>query len=311
MIVYGPVPSWRLGNSLGVDLIEARKGFSKSCTFDCIYCQLGHKGIRKVKPKKMPILRSDIVVLTKRVRETKPDYITFSGQGEPTLNLSLGDAAQKIRKITDVPIAVLTYSSLINLRKVRENLNACDLVIAKIDAGTQSLFKKINRPCKGITITKIIQGLTKIKTKMAVQTLLFSCGRLTNADDKAIKGLIKVYKKINAAKPIRIFLGTAYRPAGSDKVKGVSKDKLKKIALQIRKETGITVVHYEQHDPKSVSRKLGPEELKDNLLELLKRRPCTEKEISTRFSDKDIKGLLSRSVEQKRLKIKDNFYVLR
>ena len=113
MKIYGPVPSWRLGNSLGIDLIEVPRGYSKICSFDCVYCQLGHKGVKTNKHKKIPINEKDFELLNKKIQETKPDYITFSGDGEPTLNLNLGYVAKKIKKMTEIPLAVLTNASFI------------------------------------------------------------------------------------------------------------------------------------------------------------------------------------------------------
>jgi wyosine [tRNA(Phe)-imidazoG37] synthetase (radical SAM superfamily) len=320
MKIYGPVPSWRLGNSLGVDLVEAPKNQNKICSFDCIYCQLGYNEQKTNKPKKIAIEESEFRNLKKRIDETEPDYITFSGQGEPTLNLNLGYAAKRMKKISDIPIAVLTNASLLNNTAIRKELDCCDLVIAKIDAPNQELFEKINRPYEDqpyekILLKSIIDGIKQLKTKVAIQTLLFSYNGLTNADKKSINGLIKIYNQINKVKPIGIFLGTAYRPSGLKGVRAIDKKGLKEIALHISKETGIKAVYYKEVKQKKISRQLQPDELRKEIIKLLKRRPCTLEDISTRFSNTKFSNildtLLTKGMIEKIIKNGKKFYFWR
>jgi len=298
MRIYGPVPSWRLGNSLGVDLVEAPKGYGKICSFDCLYCQLGHNGMQTHQAIQIPVLEADFELLRKKIIETKPDYITFSGQGEPTLNLNLGFVAKRIKQMTNIPISVLTNASLIGNSKVRTGLDYCDLVIAKLDAPTQDLFEKINQPYEdhpfgGILLKNIIQGIKLIKAKVAIQTLLFSYDRLTNADDKTIGKLIGVYRDINNSKPINIFLGTAYRPSDKQGIKPISEERLKEIALKINEETSIEVIYYKESQPRTISRQITPSKLESEIIELLRRRPCTKEDLSTRFGGVDVSGVLA------------------
>ncbi len=308
MKIYGPVPSWRLGNSLGVDLVEAPKGYNKICSYDCVYCQLGHTGFKTKVLKPVPIKHKDFLILKKRIEETKPDYITFSGEGEPTLNLNFGYAARCIKQLTNIPLAVLTNASFVHDKRIRQGLNICDLVIAKIDAPNQELFEKINNPYKGILLADIIKGIKLLKTRVAIQTLLFSYDKLTNADNKTIKGLIEVYRDINNTNPINIFLGTAYRPSDKKELNAISENRLKQIALKINQETGIKVNYYKEKQPKTVSRDISPESLEKELFDLLKRRPCTKEDISTRFGRLNVSGILSSLIKKGVLeeKIKGN-----
>ncbi len=292
MKIYGPVPSWRLGNSLGVDLVEAPQDYSKICSYDCLYCQLGHSGFKTDTPKLIEIGEDDFETLRKKIEETKPDYITFSGEGEPTLNLNLGYVARRIKQMTDIPLAVLTNASLVNDSEVRKGLDYCDLVIAKIDAPKQELFEKVNRPYEGISLADIIEGIKLLNSNVAIQTLLFSYKGLSNADDETIKEMISLYRDINAVKPITIFLGTAYRPTDNKELSSISESRLEEIALTISKETGIEVVYYQGAEPKTISRHLNPDELELELLDLLKRRPCTKEDICTRFGNQDISSIL-------------------
>lgn len=244
MKIYGPILSWRLGKSLGVDLVNVPEGYGKICSLDCVYCYLGENGYKTNKLQKMPVNEKEFELLERRIEETKPDYITFSGRGEPILNLNLGYVAERIKQMTDIPIAVLTSASFVNDEQVREGLNKCDLIIPKIDAPNQELFEKINRPYDGISLSEIIEGIKLLKTNVAIQTLFFSYKGLTNADNKTVKELIEVYKDINKAKPIGVFLCTAYRESGIEGLNVISEERLEEIASQIVGEIGDIVVKY-------------------------------------------------------------------
>jgi len=160
--VYGPVSSWRLGKSLGVDLICSPK---KICSFDCIYCQLD-------KTEKTTSKR-DIFVSIDKVKEevknaiaqTIPDVITFSGTGEPTLANNMHEAIETIRKLTNIPLAILTNSSLLNDKNIQKTLHNLDIIVAKLDASNQELFQKISHPVEGITFEKTINGIKAMKEK--------------------------------------------------------------------------------------------------------------------------------------------------
>ena len=154
--VYGPVPSWRLGRSLGVDPVCAER---KTCSFDCIYCQLGKTKVMTSERKefvKTDRILSDLKEILPRV---EADIITFSGTAEPTLAKNLGEIADGIRPLTDLPLAILTNSSLMGRRDVIEDLLKFDVVVAKLDAPNSELFEKINRPAPGITFDSVVKGI--------------------------------------------------------------------------------------------------------------------------------------------------------
>ena len=141
-IIYGPVSSWRLGKSLGIDLLNTRR---KVCSFNCIYCQLGETGQFIIEPREfinLEQLTSEIELLS----SIKADYATFSGMGEPTLASNLGEAIELARSILDLPIAVLTNSSLMFQEDVRQQLAHADTVVAKLDVPNEELFAVVNRP---------------------------------------------------------------------------------------------------------------------------------------------------------------------
>ena len=130
-IVYGPIASWRLGKSLGVDL-TCHKG--KICSFDCIYCQL--KKTEKITAQRGTFISMDQLKkeLTSALEKTKPDVITFSGMGEPTLANNMDEVIQLVRELSDFPIAILTNSSLFYDKEVQNNLKQLDIIVAKQDA---------------------------------------------------------------------------------------------------------------------------------------------------------------------------------
>ncbi|MCK4584220.1 radical SAM protein, partial [candidate division WOR-3 bacterium] len=130
--IYGPVPSRRLGFSLGVDLVPY-----KVCTYDCIYCQLG-KTTNKTIQRKEYIESREVLLQIKKAISTqqKIDYITFSGSGEPTLNTNIGSLIREIKKITDIPVVVITNGSLLYKESIRKALLPADLVVPSLDAAT-------------------------------------------------------------------------------------------------------------------------------------------------------------------------------
>jgi wyosine [tRNA(Phe)-imidazoG37] synthetase (radical SAM superfamily) len=170
-IVYGPIPSWRLGRSLGIDLLPGR---GKACCFGCVYCQLGVT-------TKPTVERAEFVNLDDLARElaavkgVPADHVTFSGTGEPTLAANLGRAMDVARQELGLPVAVLTNSALISREDVREELAKADVVVAKLDAPDERLFRLINRPLGPITLEEILEGLRRFRSgyrgKLALQMM--------------------------------------------------------------------------------------------------------------------------------------------
>jgi len=154
-IIYGPVPSWRLGRSLGIDLLSTR---DKTCSFDCIYCQLG-KTVHPLTERKQFVSLDRLALELERVREIPADYATFSGIGEPTLASNLGKAIELAKSVLRLPVAVLTNSSLMTRKDVRRELGLADVVVAKLDAPDEGLFRQINRPTGQGTLGEIIRGI--------------------------------------------------------------------------------------------------------------------------------------------------------
>ena len=257
-------------------------------------------------PASMELPSKDFDILEKKIIETKPDYVTFSGQGEPTLNLNLGYAAQRIKEMCNVPVAVLTNACFAARKDVRTGLDNCDAVIAKIDAPTQELFEKINRPARGIKLADIVDGIKLINTKVCIQTLFFSCGSVTNADDETVSALLDVYRDINKSKPIEVLLGTVTRPSDDENLRPVDLHLLSEIADRISKECGIKARYFSENEKKqkNIRRKISHDQLGVEITELLLRRPCTRDEIISRFDESDAAIVLDRLVDKRVLGLK-------
>jgi wyosine [tRNA(Phe)-imidazoG37] synthetase (radical SAM superfamily) len=176
-VVYGPVASWRLGRSLGVDMVSV---IEKTCSFDCEYCQLGPT-------RQQTAERREFVPIAQLVREIEAlprveiDYVTFSGTAEPTLAANLGDAIEAAKARLSAPIAVLTNSSLLTDAGVRRDLAGADRVVAKLDAATEEMLRRVNRPVRGITLDGILEGLHLFRSEyrgfFALQIMFYEANR--------------------------------------------------------------------------------------------------------------------------------------
>ncbi|MEW6215201.1 MAG: radical SAM protein, partial [Nitrospirota bacterium] len=157
--VYGPVPSRRLGFSLGVDIVPY-----KTCTLDCIYCQLG-RTIQKVVERRSFAPKGAVVEeIKKSISATQNvDFITFSGSGEPTLNSDIGNLIHEVKKMTSIPVAVLTNGTLLFREDVQKDLLEADTVLPSLDAVSQGIFRSINRPHDSLKIETIIDGLKRLR----------------------------------------------------------------------------------------------------------------------------------------------------
>ncbi|WP_457571344.1 radical SAM protein [Desulfovulcanus sp.] len=172
--IFGPVLSSRLGRSLGVDLLG-----KKICNFDCLYCEVGKTEVHTLK-RAVYVPKEEIFEELKEwlgLGLPEPDFITLGGQGEPCLNLELGEIIQGIKRITPkIPVAVLTNGSLLSDDQVRKEINMADVVLPSLDTVIETEFKKLNRPCSGLSLKKIIAGLLawrkEFKGKVFLEILL-------------------------------------------------------------------------------------------------------------------------------------------
>lgn len=225
----------------------------KVCTFDCIYCQLG-RTVRHIIKRQTFVPIPDIIQEIEHLPDLKIDYITFSGTGEPTLAANLGDAIEKIKARFNKPIAVLTNSSLMHDPQVRKELGSADLVVAKLDAPNEKLFKLINQPTNGITLHLVVEGLKRFDReypgKLALQ-MMFVPQNKEYAAEMAV-----LAKEID---PVEVQLNTPLRPCPIQPLSPEELSKIKKLFKPLKV--------YSVYDVKR------PEVNVMDLKETLKRRP--------------------------------------
>lgn len=250
-IIYGPVSSWRLGKSLGIDLLNTRK---KVCSFNCIYCQLGETGQFIIEPREfinLEQLTSEIELLS----PIKADCATFSGMGEPTLASNLGEAIELARSILDLPIAVLTNSSLMFREDVRQKLAHADTVVAKLDAPNEELFAVVNKPAPGLHFDRIRDGIRlfrdRYRGKLALQVMFIEANKDYASEIAALARQIS---------PDEVQIDTPLRPS---KVKPLPRENIASIREKFSNLSNVITVY---EAPK-------PEVLPLDLAETLRRRP--------------------------------------
>ncbi len=203
-IVYGPVPSWRLERSLGIDLLSGR---GKTCSFDCIYCQLGRLTSPCTERRAfVPLERLRLEL--QALNPVEIDYATFSGTGEPTLAANLGEAILLARRYLGRPVAVLTNASLMVQEDVRCELAEADLVVAKVDAPDEALFRRINRPQMKTLLVEILEGISHFRrmadSRLALQMMFTEPNRTRAAEMAAIA---------RSLEPDEVQLNTPLRPS--------------------------------------------------------------------------------------------------
>jgi wyosine [tRNA(Phe)-imidazoG37] synthetase (radical SAM superfamily) len=264
--VFGPVPSRRLGRSLGVDLVPF-----KTCSYDCVYCQLGRTKCKTIGRREWGAT-DEIVAAVRDRLSTRPDYITLSGSGEPTLNLHVGDVIDNIKKITNVPVAVLTNGSLFWLPEVRRELSAADLVIPSLDAGDEAAFQRVNRPHEDISLERLLEGLIAFREQYRgaywLEVFLLS-GSVENQAE-----LARLAKWVERIRPDRVQLNTTARPPAELWASAVSADVLNSLAQMFRPRA--EVIAELPHATKRSDCDVDSEAVN----QLLRRRPCTFEDLA-------------------------------
>ena len=266
---FGPVPSRRLGFSLGVDLVPF-----KTCTVDCIYCQLGKTTCKTVERKEYAA-SGEILADLKRVLASsrRIDYITLSGSGEPTLNAKTGEIIRGIKEMTGIPVAVLTNGTLFANRVVREELASADLVVPSLDAATQRVFEEINRPHPSLRVESVIEGMVEFREMYEGEIWLeIMLVEGVNDSQEELEALRKAAQKI---KPDKIQLNTPVRPPQEEFVKVLSGERL----IEIKEVFGDNceiIAEFERKEQKAYL-----EDVENEILTLISRRPVTSEDISS------------------------------
>jgi len=273
--IFGPVLSRRLGMSLGVDLVPF-----KICSYDCIYCQLGQTTNKTICRKEYishnTVLREIEEYLS--VKYLAPDYITLSGSGEPTLNNTIGKIIRKTKQITEIPVAVLTNASLFSQSEVQKDLMAADVILPSLDSASKQVFTTLNRPYKSLTISGVINGLTSFRQsflgEMWLEVLL--CRGVN--DDK--EELQKIGEAIHRIKPHKVHLNTVDRPSRSGLAYPLSLEQLEEAQKILGGNAEII------GDSEKALLFNNCQTVEQKVFDLLRRRPCTVKEITDSLAAK-------------------------
>nr|MBN1229190.1 radical SAM protein [Anaerolineae bacterium] len=194
--VFGPVPSRRLGQSLGIDTIPL-----KTCNWNCVYCQLGRtqpliNERREYIPRKTILAQVRDALAAHRPGDI--DWVTFVGSGEPTLHSGIGWLIQEVKAAGSLPVAVITNGSLLYLAEVRDALAAADAVMPSLDAGTVELYRRINRPHPEATFERLVDGLIAFRHqyggKLWIEVMLV---RGLNDTEPALQDIAAVLRRVN------------------------------------------------------------------------------------------------------------------
>ncbi len=266
--IFGPVPSRRLGFSLGVDTIPF-----KTCSLNCIYCQLG-RTINKTIQRKEYIAADDILREIEEVlREGKRiDYITFSGSGEPTLNSEIRRMISRIKELTSIPLAILTNGTLLYRPRIREDLMEADLVIPSLDTVTQEIFEMVNRPHPSLKIEKVITGIDSFSQEFNGKVWLeIMVVKGINDSLEEIEKAAQVIKQMNLEK---IQLNTVVRPPAEEFARPLTREDLNNIKTVLGKKCEI-IAEFKRATQKAYKR-----DVEKRILSMVKRRPVTLVDIS-------------------------------
>jgi len=262
--LYGPVPSRRLGRSLGVDIVP-----HKVCSYDCIYCQLGRT--TKLTSTPGPLVSAKNVI--REIEEwlgkgETADYITFAGSGEPTLNAELGEMVRATKKLTDIPLAVITNGSLLSEPEIREAVSMVDVLVPSLDAGTEGTFRGINRPAPGVSFFEMSEGLVQTAQESGgsiwLETMLVEG---VNDSEAELHAMREIVRRIC---PDRLQINTVERPSRSGDARRVSTETLDRARGILGRSAEVIV------DSMAALGDSGQwQQIEDELMRMLSRRPCT------------------------------------
>lgn len=265
--IYGPVPSRRLGRSLGVDIVPA-----KICTLDCVYCQVGRTTQKSTTREDFTDIEAVLAELkAKLAAGVTADYITIGGSGEPTLNSRLGELIDRIRALTAIPVALLTNGTLFDRADVRAEAAKADVVIPSLDAGDEAAFEAINRPAPDISIEKLVSGLSRFRDEfkgLIWLEIFFIEGMNTRPEQIA-----RLKEQVARIRPDKIQLNSAVRPAAEEGIDPIDEQRLRAIAQQLGGHCESIGAAAANPLPRHQQRPCA------DVLSMLKRRPCSISDI--------------------------------
>ncbi|MBW1607970.1 MAG: radical SAM protein [Deltaproteobacteria bacterium] len=269
--LFGPVPSRRLGISLGIDLVPM-----KTCTLNCIYCECGestHLTLERREYVPFATVKQELSIYFEN--NPPPDYITFSGSGEPTLNSRIGDVLHFIKNhIHDIPVALLTNGTLFSQKQVREDIKAATVIIPSLDAATEKVFRKINRPSPHLKVDTIIQGLIQLRKEYRGKIWLeiFIVPGMNDTEQE----LTALKQAIDKIKPDQVQINTLDRPGSVPTLRAATRQELEHVIDFWEMENAAIVADAPEHKALFPYRK----DTASAILGTIARRPCTLTDLS-------------------------------
>jgi wyosine [tRNA(Phe)-imidazoG37] synthetase (radical SAM superfamily) len=288
--LFGPVPSRRLGRSLGVDLTPR-----KTCPLDCVFCQLGkttHKTLTRKEYVPTEAVLSELDTWIKA--KGNADYITLSGSGEPTLHSGFGEVLHFIRSRSSIPAVLLTNGTLLHLPEVQEAASYAHVVKVSLSAWDQASFGWVNRPHPELSFDRMIEGQkafrTRFKGQMWLEVFLVAGMNSLPSDVAKIAGLVKEIR------PERIHLNTAIRPPSEDFATPVPRERLESLSPLFYPKAEV-IAEFE------AKQRVEMQAAQEEIYSMLQRRPCTAQEIAETFTmhPNEVSKYLGKLLKEKRI----------
>jgi wyosine [tRNA(Phe)-imidazoG37] synthetase (radical SAM superfamily) len=294
--LFGPIPSRRLGVSLGIDLTP-----EKNCTFDCLYCECGTT-LDRTAERREYVPTDEVIAELRGYLSTGPtlDSITFSGSGEPTLHSGIGDIIAFLkREFPSYRVTVLTNSSLLWRQEVREALENADLVIPSLDAVSETVFRKMNRPVREMTSAQLIAGLREFcnQYRGAVWIEIF----VIDGINDSLEELEQFRATLATMRHDRVQLNTLDRPGAVSWIAPVATERLENIATFLGEGVEVVATRRTLHRTHSSN-----ENARDLLLATIQVRPCTREDLQlvTGLATVDLEAMLHDLSEEGRVEIR-------
>jgi wyosine [tRNA(Phe)-imidazoG37] synthetase (radical SAM superfamily) len=300
--LFGPVPSRRLGLSLGVDLIPP-----KTCSYDCLYCQVGRTTCRTIEPQVFVPTQAVIVELQESFRRIRPDFVTFSGSGEPTLHSGIGEVIAFVKQQSDLKVAVLTNGSLLWSEEVRKRLFAADVLMPTLATVNEAIFSKIHRPHPGLRLRQMIHGLKRLRDgyrgELHVEVML-----LAGLNDRE-EDLIELKRVLGEVAPDKIQLNTVVRPPADAQALSLDSDRMEEVKNFFGGKAEIIAAMPPKHRDQNYA------SLSSAVIEMAGRRPVRSQDIalglglSVEEVERLVKGLVVKGHLRRRAHLGERYYV--
>lgn len=269
--LFGPIPSRRLGMSLGVDLVP-----KKVCTIDCVYCEVGKTTQLSVQPENYIAADKIMEELSHYLEHNQaPDYVTITASGEPTLNANLQEIISFVKQNeANIPVCVITNGTLFHNKKVRQALMMADLVLPSLDAATEPVFRKINRPHKAIDFQAYIQGMIDFGREFTGKIWLevFILPGYNNHKEELL-ALKETILKIN---PDIVQINTLDRPGTVANLRGATQEELQEV-MDFWQLNNVRIIAKAKQSTQTQFRSDTETAIKESI----SRRPCTVEDLIT------------------------------